>query len=507
MSETSRRLDPALLGFPALKLLLQLLALPAYGWFRDEFYYLACADHLDFGYVDQPPLSIFVLWIVRSVAGDSIWAVRLLPALAGAAMVYVVGRLTREMGGGRWAQALAMLAATCAPIYLALGHFYSMNAFEALIWATAALLLVRVLNGHDRRTWIWLGLLLGLGLLNKISVLWLGFGLAVGLLATPARRTLKTPGPWMAGAVALLLFTPHLIWQVVNDWPTLEFMRNATQQKMVALEIVPFLAQQILMMGPPLAWLWITGLIWTFRPNGSEYRLLGWIWITVLVVLVASGSARAGYLSPAYTWLFAGGAVATERWLVRTERQRWRPAFFAVVASTLLLAPLGLPLLPVDTYVRYAERLGIQPATEEQKELAELPQHYADMFGWEDIVGAVADAFDDLPPTEQERTAIFANNYGVAGAIDRLGRDHGLPKAISGHNSYWLWGPGDRPIETVLIVGGDEEDHREVFESVERGPVIDCGRCMPYENGQTVFICRRPHRSLDEIWPAVKHYD
>ena len=220
-----------------------------------------------------------------------------------------------------------------------------------------------------------------------------------------------------------------------------------------------------------------------------------------------SGSGRAGYLAPAYTWLFAAGAVGTEQLVERRLWQRLRPALFALVGSTLLLAPLGLPILPVATYVRYAETLRIQPSTEERKEVARLPQHYADMHGWEEIIGAVAVAYGMLTPTEQEHSVVFAQNYGVAGAIDFLGRARGLPRAVSGHNNYWLWGPGEGEPQAILIVGGDRDDHTDVCGQLEAAAVIDCGDCMPYENDQIVFVCRELKRSAAELWPAVKHYD
>jgi hypothetical protein len=500
------RLDPLLLGFPILALLLQILSLPAYGWFRDEFYYIACSEHPAFGYVDHPPLSVFVLWLWRAVFGSSIWAVRLLPALAQAVTVIVVGRIALGMGGQRYAQALAMLAAVCAPAYLAMAHVYSMNAFDTLFWAVTALLLTRILNGAPQRTWVVLGVVLGLGLQNKISVLWLGAGLFVGLVATGERRHFATPGPWITGLVALALFLPHIVWQIANDWPTLEFMANARSDKMVALEIVPFLAAQVLFIGPPSVWLWLGGLAWLFRSGGARYRLLAWVWLTVLVILVGSGSARPSYMSASYTWLLAAGAVATERFLSSARRERFRPAAVALVASTLLLAPMAIPLLPIESYIAYAQRLGVAPRTEERKELAELPQFYADMQGWKEIVDTVAEVHGTLSPEEQTEAVVFTLNYGVAGAVDFLGRERGLPRAASGHNNYWLWGPGE-PASTVLIVGGNADDHRQICGRLDAGAVIDCGYCMPYENGNTVWICRDLRRPIEEIWPQLRNYD
>lgn len=494
-----------LVALPAAKLLLQLATLPGYGFFRDEFYYAACSERLAFGYVDHPPLSVLVLRVVRALLGDSIWALRLVPALAGAATVLVVGLIARRLGGGPAAQAVAMVAAIAAPAYLAANHYYSMNSLDLLLWAVAAYLLSGLLQNSTPRRWLLLGLVLGLGLQNKVSVLWLGFGIAVGLLLTPRRRELLTRWPWAAGLVALLIFLPHLLWQHANGWPTLEFIRNATQQKMVAVALGSFLRSQVWVMNPGAAPFWLAGLFWLLvSERGRPFRLLGWVYVAVAALLALSGSSRPGYLAPAYTWLFAAGGVVLEqlgrRWLVVA-------ATAVIVASGLVRAPFALPLLPVETYVAYARTLGVAPSTAEKKQLAALPQWYADMHGWDSIVGTVARVYLELPPEDRQGAIVFTQNYGVAGAVEFLGRRLGLPPAYSGHNNYWFWGLPDPGTRVVIVVGGDEEDHRQVFREVERKAATDCGYCMPYENHNPVFVCRGLKVSLQQIWPHLKHYD
>jgi hypothetical protein len=495
--------------FAAAKLALHLATASGYGYFRDEFYYLACADRPAAGYVDHPPLSVWWLWLVRALFGDSLFALRLTPALLGAATVALVGLLARRMGGARWAQALAMTGALVAPQYLALDHFYSMNAFDVFFWTLAAFLLLRVLERPTNGRWAVLGAALGLGLLNKIGVLWMGAGLLVGLVATRERRLLRTPGPWIAGAVAAALFAPHLAWQVTNGWPTREFIHNAQTQKMAAVPPLQFLAGQVMMMSPFTLPLWLAGLAWLFRGEGGRpYRLLGWTYVTAFAILLTSGASRSGYLSPAYSWLFAAGGVALERWLARPRVAWARPAYGALLLVTgVLIAPLALPTLPVETYLRYARALGQGPATEERKELGALPQFYADMHGWEAIVDAVARAHARLTPEEQAGARVFAGDYGVAGAVDLLGPRRGLPPAISGHNNYWLWGPRGWDGRVVIVVGGREEQVRPLFESVEQATTTDCGYCMPYENGLPVWIARGLRQPVAEAWPRLKHYD
>ena len=507
-----------LVVFAAIKLLIHLSVGRGYGYFRDEFYYVACSEHLAWGYVDQPPLSILVLWIGRHLIGDSVMAIRFLAALAGAATVFLVGWMASRFGGGRFAQALAMTAAIVAPMYLGLSGFFSMNAFDLLFWAAAGAVLVRILEqagdgasgSVDLRLWLLLGAVLGLGLLNKISVLWLGFGLFAGLILTPARRLLLSRGPWFAGGLAFLIFLPHIVWQIVHGWPTLEFIANATGNKMRTVALVEFFSAQLLTMHPANAPIWLAGLIFLlFMAGGRRFRLIGWIYIGVMVILLVNRTSRPGYLSPAYSMLFAAGGVAIEGWLAKL---RWRRIAQTVLLVLLVLngaalAPLALPVLDVEDYIAYASELGIGPSTSERKELRELPQHYADMFGWNELVATLAGIYHTLPEEDKAEAAFFVYNYGEAGAIDLLGRRYDLPRATSGHNNYWLWGIRDYSGEVMIIVGGSREGHLRVFEEAELVGATDCHYCMPYEDDQPIFVVRDLKIPLEEIWPQLKHYD
>jgi len=498
-----------ILLFALAKLVLHLATSSSYGLFRDELYYLACTEHLGLGYVDHPALSILVLWVVRHGLGTSLLALRLLPALAGAATVALVGLIARRMGGGHLAQALAMTAALIAGQFLSSDGYYSMNAFDILVWCLAGYLVVLLITDGDPRLWLLLGLILGLGLANKISVLWLGAGLGVGILLSAERRWLRTRWPWLAGGIAGLLGAPYLVWQVQNGWPTREFIHNATAEKMVQVSLGAFLHGQVETMNPFTLPLWLGGLAWLFfHPQGKRFRILAWAYLAVFVILVANGSSRAGYLSPAYTWLFAAGGAGAEAVLAR-----WRVSWAGWVAVAVLLAggvvgaPFALPLLPADRYVRYAAALGVQPATEERKELSALPQFFADFQGWPQIVDTLAGVYNLLPAGERPQARVLAPDYGVAGAVDFFGPAHGLPHAISGHNSYWLWGPDGWDGGPLIVVGWRQERLAELFGRVERAATIECGLCMPYENHRPVWVCRDPKVSIAAFWAQVKHYD
>ena len=487
-------------------LLLHLLFLAGYGVFRDELYYVACGRHPGWGYVDHPPLVGWIAWLVRQIAGESYLALRVVAAVAGAATVWVGARLARELGGGPFARVLAGLSLGLAPIVLSLVSIFSMNVFDLLFWALVILTVARVLAGGDPRLWLVFGAVAGLGLLNKISVLFLGFGLAAGLLVARRWDVFRSRWFWAGGALAALLFLPHLAWQQANGWPTLEFMSNARRYKMAALPVSGFLTETLLQTAPS-AWLWLLGVGWlVFAPAARSWRALGWGFLVVVATLALT-CGKPYYLAAAYVLPFAAGAVAVEGWT--TGRGRWLRAPLAVVVLlvSLALSPFGRPILPVDTYVRYAAALGIAPGTDERHELGRLPQFYADMHGWREMAEAVSEVVHQLPPADQARACVFGQNYGEAGAVEYFGPQLGLPPAISAHNSYWLWGPGACTGDVVVVIGDQRERLVELFGSVELGTVFSCRDCMPYESGRSIWVGRDLKVPMRELWAEIKSFN
>src|SRR5207247_3567575 len=300
--------------FSAVALLVHLLTNGRYGYFRDELYYIVCARHLDFGYVDQPPLSILLLRLSEILLGDSLFAIRLLPALAGAATVALTGAIARELGGRAWAIALACAASFCALFNLAVGNFFSMNAFEPLLWMGCVYLYVRIINGGSPTLWLWFGALLGLSLENKHSTAFFAVGIFVALLLTPERRHFAGKWIWFGGLVAFAIALPNILWQARHHWPTYELLNNISHSnKNVALNPLQFIAQQIVFMNPGTLPLWLAGLLWLLGSReGRRYRAIGIIYlITLAEFIILHGKSY--YLAPAYPMLFAAGGVAVER--------------------------------------------------------------------------------------------------------------------------------------------------------------------------------------------------
>jgi hypothetical protein len=489
------------------KLVFHLATSQGWGYFRDELYYIACSDRLAWGYVDHPPLSILLLRMVRETFGESLPALRLLSAVAGAASVFVTGLIARELGGGRAAQVLAALCTFFAPVFLVMGHYYSMNGIDVLCWAALALLAIRILQRDQPRLWVWFGLLAGLGLENKYSVAFFAAGLAGGLLLTPQRRQLASPWLWLGGGLAALLFAPHLWWQIDNGYPSLEFMAAATAKKNVRLGPVEFFLGQITL-GHPLALpLWLAGVAGLLvRPAWSAVRPLGFAYVILFAVFVLQGG-KVYYLTPILPLLFGAGAALLDAGAA-ARAWRWPVPAYAGLMLVLGLAavPVTVPVLPVETQLAYIDAIGISEPRMERNARGALPQHLADFFGWNELVDTVARVADRLPPAERARAVVVGRNYGDAGAVEVLGRPRGLPRAISGHNSYWLWGPGRCTGEVMVVLGDRRERLEELFADVRLGAVSRCRDCMPYEDGRSVWVARGLKQPLDRLWPRVKGF-
>jgi len=489
-------------------LLVHLLTSGRYGYFRDEFYYMACARHLDFGYVDQPPLSILLLRLSEALFGHSLFAIRVLPALAGAATVVLTGLIARQLGGRAWAIALACAATLSALFYLAVGNFFSMNAFEPLFWMGIVYLLVRIINEGAPTLWLWFGALLGLGIENKHSTVFFGAGVFVALLLTPERRHFGHKWIWLGGLLAFAIALPNIVWEARHHWPTYELLNNiAHSNKNVALSPVAFIAQGINFMNPATLPLSLAGLFWVFTSReGRRYFAIGIIYLVTLAEFIIL-HGKSYYLAPAYPMLFAAGGVAIER--VLAVRLTWlKPVLLAVILlAGALFAPVIVPILSPNKLVGYMRAIHFEPPRTETSHTAALPQIFSDQFGWEEMVGSVADVYHHLQPEDRKRASIFCQNYGEAGAIDFFGPKLGLPPAISGHQNYFLWGPRDWTGEVILVLDTDDDDERALFGSVEDlGQVASSSWAMPYEQRNHIYLCRDLKMSVRELWPRVKKW-
>jgi hypothetical protein len=518
------RSGPAIvLYIAAAKTLLHLSMVARYGVFRDEMYYLACSRHMAWGYVDHPPLTVWVAWVSRVVLGSSPLGVRLLPILAGGVVVWLTGKLAREMGGGRFAQGMAALAVVVVPIYLVGHHWLTDNVFEHLIWTACVWLVIKAVNTGDARYWLWFGVAAGLGFENKYSIAFLLLGLLAGVLLTPHRHFLKSRYLWLGVLACALISLPNLLWQIRYHFPFLELIHNIRMtNRDVVRGPVAFIIDQGMIMNPILFPLWVGGLVWLFfgrdvqghGPRGDEsmhvagrYRLLGWTYVVVLTAFIAL-KAKNYYVVPIYPVLLAAGAIGLERMAAGRRLGAWmRSAYVGlVIAIGALLAPLSVPVFSPENFIRYETVLGLKPPEIEHQQNGPLPQWFADEYGWQEMVEKVARAYNSLPPEERARTAIFSNSWGEAAAVDFYGPRYGLPQAISAHNSYWLWGPGKYDGSTVIVLRSDGSGDRKHFKSVEAVGHVE----HPYARRDEffdIYLCRGLTWNLRDAWPKLKHFD
>jgi Dolichyl-phosphate-mannose-protein mannosyltransferase len=478
-----------------------------YGYFRDELYYVACGQHLAWGYVDQAPLVALIARLSRAMFGDSLHALRFFPALSSGAKILLAGWMVREFGGGRFAQILAGTAILLCPIYLTMDNFMSMNAFEPVLWMACAAIAMKIIRTENQRLWLWFGLIAGIGILNKHSMLLFGLSLCVALLITSHRRVFRNRWIWLGGLIAFLLFLPNLIWEIQNNWPTIEILRNVDRMKNSHISWLTFISQQALLVHPLGTPICLAGL-WFFllSRKGRVYRFLGWTYLILLVLLIAF-RGRIYYLAPAYVMLFAAGAVAIESWIRRSEKPWIKMAVLVpLIIGGIVAAPLALPILSVDGAVAYSNFWDVQDVRVEKEPSGKLPQLYADMMGWQAQANKVAGVFQSLPAEERSKTAILTENYGEAGAIDLFGSKLGLPHAISGHNSYYLWGPQQFTGEVVITVGLTMANLQPLFGQIDQAATISNEYAIPEENNVPVYVCRKPKMTLRQAWPRLKFY-
>ncbi|HKT68148.1 MAG TPA: glycosyltransferase family 39 protein [Terriglobales bacterium] len=491
-------------------LLLHLLTASRYGYFGDEMYHMACGEHLAWGYVDQPPLIALVAWLVRHTLGTSLLAIRFVPALAGAAAVLITGSIARELGGGRFAQTLATLCVACSSVYLILNYLFTMNAWEPLLWAACAYVVIRIIKTGNQKLWLWFGLLSGIGLENKYSMAVFGFGVVVGLLLTPERKALAHKWIWLAGALAFAIFLPNLLWNIQHHFPFLELMRNIhASGRDVVLGPGQYLVQQILIMNPLTFPVWLAGIIYLlFARNARPYRVLGWTFLAVFATFFIL-HGKDYYTSPVYTIALAAGAVGLES-VTRSRTGLWTRTVFLVLllAATAAMLPMNLPVLSPERLVHYVEKFPLKPqASEKAHARAELPHYFAWQFGWPEMVQTVSRAYHSLPPDQQAKTAIIGNNFAESGAIDLLGPKYGLPKSIGVHQSYWLWGPRNYTGEIMIVLGDEPGTLKQWCQSLE---VVAEPADIPYGAAferHPVLLCRGLRQNLQQVWPKLKDWD
>jgi 4-amino-4-deoxy-L-arabinose transferase-like glycosyltransferase len=502
------RLHPGPIIIAGIWFIVRMIISTNYGYFRDELYLLAAGQHLSWGYVDLPPLLPWIAGLAYATTGGALWSLHFFSALANAIMIIVAGQIASEFGGRTWAQTIAALSSSISLTLMATGSVLIYDSFDVLWWVLASWALIRIIKQDTPKRWASLGAIVGLGLLTKWTILFWVFALIVGLLLTNTRKILFTPRPWIGVAIALILFSPYVIWNATHDWATIEFMKNYSASHATGNSYIGFLTSQLLLTNPFVAPIWIGGIVYFLTPGGKQFRVFGWAYL-ILLTLFTIIHAKSYFLAPAYPVLCAGGSLYLER-LTAIPRWKWVPAVATsiLLTSGICLAPAVLPVMPPSIYGQYYSFLVANSASRQSVGTASgQPQVLADRFGWPEQVQLVAHVYHDLREEDQKKACIFASNYGEAGAILFFGGQYGLPKPISTQNTFYLWGTNGCTGEVVITVGVPKEYVDKYFDSATLVATTDCPNCAPAEIQTPIIVARHSKKPFQELWSEIKNYN
>jgi hypothetical protein len=482
------------------RFIMHMIANGQYGFHRDELAMFDYARHLDWGFVDFPPLGPFIMRVGYELFGGSLPGIRLFGALAQSLTVLLAGLMARELGGGRWAQVTAAVAAGIAPWSLLIGSVLVYTTLDYLWWVLIAYLMIRLLKSENPRWWLGIGAVIGLGMQTKYSIVFLISGIVAGVILTRARRYLLSPWLWAGVVLAVLIFLPNLAWQAQHDFISLDFLSSIHARDIRIGRTETFLKDQTYISANLVTIpLWILGLgFYFFAPAGRRFHALGWMFVIPFALFYTS-KGRGYYLAPAFPMLLAAGAVWLEQGITRLSawKARFAQGFSWVALATgfLVFSSLVLPLAPVNSSW--------------WKKVTDINAEFKEEIGWPELVEAVARIYTALPAEEQAVTGILTGNYGEAGAINLYGPAYGLPQAISGVNSYWLRGFGDPAPQTVIVLGEDASHVNYYFKRCDyAGRITNRYGVMNEEtrDHSTILICRGVRKPWSEMWKTILHF-
>ncbi len=495
-----------ILALAAIKLLIPFMVSHDFGFQRDELLYMALGNHLAWGYMAVPPFIAFIAKITNILFGYGIHSLRFFPALSGALSLWITTLIAKEMGGKSFAQILAGFGYLFGLAYLRMNLLFQPVTFNLFFLVLSAYLFIRILKTNEPKYWIGLGIALGIGLLNKYTMLLFGFGITVGLLFTNYRTLFRSKWPWISALIAMVIWLPNLIWQQSHGWPFFHQMQILDKYQFVHVNPSGFLVAQLIMnfLATPI---WLAGLIFLFSKRGKTFRPIAWAYLTALVVLLIT-HGKSYYLAASYPMLIAAGSVLIELFI---EKKSWaflKPLSIGVlVFGSLFYVPAGIPVFSLPTMVQYfkygSEHLGLKPALRwETGRYHALPQDYADMLGWQEMAAETAKIYHSLSKEEQKNCSIFANNYGEAGAINYYAKRYDMPRAISSSSNFWLWGYHGESGKVMIIIGSNLKDNSYFYKDVQKKDVFN----YPYarESGTAIFLAKGPKYTMAQVWEDLK---
>ena len=455
-----------IIGFAIFKLFIHFFTNTNYGLHRDEFLYLAEGQHLAWGYMEVPPMIAFIAKIIL-IFGDSVFMVRFFPALIGGLTVYLIGLLVKELGGKKWAITFACLAFILAPAFLRSNWLFQPVSFNQFFWFLSAFWMIKIVRTEHSKYWYFLGITAGLGFLTKYSIVFFFTALIIAILASPHRKWFTTKYPYIALGIATIIAFPNLVWQYQHNFPVAHHMQELSETQLKNVDTFGFLIDQFIM-------LWTTSLVWLpglyflfFTKKLRPYRFLG-VTFLILVLMILGLSGKSYYTLGAYAMLFVIGGLGLENVLKKNFSKY--ALVFVMVFFVIGGLPLSLPILSMENMQKYSgyfiNKTGLEgPFRWEDAVVRSLPQDYADMNGWEEMVQKVSEVYHNLPEEARNQCNILGVNYGQAGAINFYRKKYNLPEAYSRNSSFVLWAPEDIQFNNQIMVIDEIQGESDWFEN------------------------------------------
>jgi len=499
----SRQLTGLIIFFVLLKVGINVLAMGRFGFQRDELLYITLGDHLAWGYKEVPPFIALLGYISRLLFGSSLFATRVFSTVFSGLLVWFAGKLTVELGGGKFAVAVTCLALIFSPAFAASGYLFEPVVFDQFWWVLLVYLLVRYVNTGDNRYLYWVGITVGMGMLTKFSILFFVAALLAGLLFSPYRRILRSRHTFLAMLIALFIFAPNLAWEIVHHFPFITQMKTLRAEQLDHITPSGFITQQLIVNGIAVL-LWMSGLaLLLFSPVWRKFRFLALAYVFVfLLMLLLRGKNY--YMLGAYPMLFAVGAIGLERWITAGHLQARVAVLTMITLPNMVVLPLFMLVLSLQsTMVMF--NLAYKnfsffafEARWDDHQLHPLSQNYGVMFGWDEMARKVALAYDGLPAAERKRTVIYAGNYGEASSLHFYGRQYHLPEVVSLNSSFSLWAPAKLNAGHIIFV--DDRSGRNIKsfapDTGSYSKLSQVENPLAIEKGTGVYLLAQPRPSF-----------
>jgi hypothetical protein len=495
-----------ILIFVFIKIALNTLAISHFGFHRDELLHLVLADHLDWGYKEVPPFVAIIAKLTHLFFGDSLFAARIFPTICSALIIWLTGKITVEFGGKKFAIALACLAMIFSPAFIASGYLFQPVVFDQLWWVLIVWLLLRYINTNAPKYLYFIGVAIGLGILTKYTMLFFAGSIIIALLVTKQRRVVLWNRHMLGTmAVAFIIVLPNFIWQIQHHFPVFTHMAELKEKQLGYITPMAFIGQQ-LMVNSIALFLWLVGLFFlVFSFKLRKYQFLAIAYILIFLFLLEM-NGKSYYLFGAYPMLFAAGGYGFERWIKSNQTLRVAIVLLFTVPNLIFL-PMVLPVLPIkptlsffDFINKHTHFINFITVWEDHKHHA-TTQDYADMFGWEEVAQKVAKTYHALTPDQQKNTIIYADNYGLAGALHQFGKQYNLPEPVCLNSSFALWAPNDINAQYIIYVNATRywdayEYYKPMAETIQKTDSVT--HPLAVEKGSTIMLITHPKPELLE---------